>query len=619
MGRILLKIHGSMCDLTEYMNQHPGGREILERAHAQDEDATAAFERFGHSENARSILMNLMIDKPEMEDVPVTSAAMGSSTKTLLSRVRQKLYTNEDYRHVHKLLGMLSVLHIIPRMLVACIYGSDVVVARVGPTTRTILVLIQLLLSVSSLQFRLPITSNIHKPVIHSMVRAHSIVFAIRAVLCTLCLIWLGMTRVSTVLRSLIVIGTMFAADRVTQRLADPTDNFKTTRSTPYWPGIDPRRRSIHKAFYAYAQFGATLVCLGGSHSEVIVLSTLVGIQGAMFGTTLVRKSLIQTYTYHMVYTTQLLTTVVLGLCTQSVQLTGRQVALVGLLYTIRIRWSLDKYLLWGSVATCMLLSTDGIHVPSLCVVGAACVAGRVLQQPMDGVDIDPNSRVLSIVQTGGSHCRMIIRTRDVLAGFKPGQFVTISNGVRTRKYTPLSVVPHGARQSQLDMAIRRYPKENALSDYLYGRSIDDIVLIDGPFGTQYYDESTRILHADRSPGIDLEPGTDMVVLISGGSGVAPMYSLAGAMLASGIGVVLVTADTTEEGALLRMECRDLVVRYGDLVRWETHVSVQGTRLQRSDLVDYASCARVVCVCGPSDLTSFVRDVLPATVPLLIW
>ncbi|KAK0079200.1 hypothetical protein PV325_001604 [Microctonus aethiopoides] len=67
----------SIYDVTDYMNKHPGGRElIMEYA---GNDATVAFNNFGHSFNAKNIMKlykigkvlkerNLMNDKNNIKD-----------------------------------------------------------------------------------------------------------------------------------------------------------------------------------------------------------------------------------------------------------------------------------------------------------------------------------------------------------------------------------------------------------------------------------------------------------------------------------------------------------------------------------------------------------------------
>ncbi|GLH12907.1 hypothetical protein R5R35_006083 [Gryllus longicercus] len=54
-------IHGVVYDVTKYLNEHPGGSEIL-LEHA-GKNATQDFESIGHSEEARSKMKEFAIGK----------------------------------------------------------------------------------------------------------------------------------------------------------------------------------------------------------------------------------------------------------------------------------------------------------------------------------------------------------------------------------------------------------------------------------------------------------------------------------------------------------------------------------------------------------------------------
>lgn len=53
-------------DITKYIDEHPGGGEQL--LEASGGDLTAAFDDFGHSDNALQILKKLKIGELRMED-----------------------------------------------------------------------------------------------------------------------------------------------------------------------------------------------------------------------------------------------------------------------------------------------------------------------------------------------------------------------------------------------------------------------------------------------------------------------------------------------------------------------------------------------------------------------
>jgi cytochrome b involved in lipid metabolism len=62
-GDVWVAIHGSVYDITNFMDDHPGGEEVLLEQAGQD--ATEAFEDIGHSEEARETLRNLLVGRLE--------------------------------------------------------------------------------------------------------------------------------------------------------------------------------------------------------------------------------------------------------------------------------------------------------------------------------------------------------------------------------------------------------------------------------------------------------------------------------------------------------------------------------------------------------------------------
>ncbi|KAJ2100092.1 Cytochrome b5 type B (outer mitochondrial membrane), partial [Coemansia sp. S100] len=63
---IWIVVHGKVYDVTKFLDEHPGGEEvILEHAGI---DATEAFEDIGHSDDARELLKDYFIGDLEVEE-----------------------------------------------------------------------------------------------------------------------------------------------------------------------------------------------------------------------------------------------------------------------------------------------------------------------------------------------------------------------------------------------------------------------------------------------------------------------------------------------------------------------------------------------------------------------
>lgn len=79
-----MAINGKVYDVTSFVDQHPGGDEVL--LEYAGSDATTAFDDVGHSENAHEMLSELYIGEGNPEELKVlaakktqTSSASGES------------------------------------------------------------------------------------------------------------------------------------------------------------------------------------------------------------------------------------------------------------------------------------------------------------------------------------------------------------------------------------------------------------------------------------------------------------------------------------------------------------------------------------------------------------
>ncbi|XP_024887902.1 cytochrome b5-like, partial [Temnothorax curvispinosus] len=62
-------IYDNVYDVTDYMQQHPGGPELLEEYAGKD--ATSGFDDFGHSSDAKKMLKKYLIGELQDEDKSV--------------------------------------------------------------------------------------------------------------------------------------------------------------------------------------------------------------------------------------------------------------------------------------------------------------------------------------------------------------------------------------------------------------------------------------------------------------------------------------------------------------------------------------------------------------------
>ncbi|XP_061614471.1 cytochrome b5 isoform X1 [Phyllopteryx taeniolatus] len=74
-------IHHKVYDVTKFLEEHPGGEEVL-REHAGD-DATESFEDVGHSGDARHVAAQMLIGELHPDDREKLAKPSESLAKTL--------------------------------------------------------------------------------------------------------------------------------------------------------------------------------------------------------------------------------------------------------------------------------------------------------------------------------------------------------------------------------------------------------------------------------------------------------------------------------------------------------------------------------------------------------
>lgn len=218
-----------------------------------------------------------------------------------VGQVRRRLLTHEDrrYFHMHAILGATCLVHFlyqVVRMFTEPAYNI------LEHPWMPLLIVPHAALNLSSFEFALSGLRNLKYNIIWPEMRWHSMIFAYRSILCLLIAyatarVRLGETT-AAMLRAAVVFSTFVGADVVTSALRSRSTT--TMRDNP-WPEYVPRAyASWHNVAYSMAQFAATVVCLSG-HPNIVFL-TLIAIQTAPFGMTLVKKGVIRSLGWHVSY-----------------------------------------------------------------------------------------------------------------------------------------------------------------------------------------------------------------------------------------------------------------------------------------------------------------------------
>ena len=271
--------------------------------------------------------------------VPAITSSHALSAPLDLQFIMAHLITHHDPFHVHKILGVLALLHFLYRLFNVLTTGYAFTAWETqegGRWAPLLAIALHGLLSWSSLLLPLTKKRILTAPMIWPEFRLHSIAFASRHVLGTAaCLLGLwtvgsqqeqidfGSVTSDTMLpaivqrlytlavRSALVLGTSHAAGIITKHMGSAED--RTTNSMPYPPGTSAALGQQFKAFYATAQFHATTQAVAGD--ATMAFTPLFAIQGAPLLMTLVRKGKVGATLYHVVYTLTLLVPYVALLC----------------------------------------------------------------------------------------------------------------------------------------------------------------------------------------------------------------------------------------------------------------------------------------------------------------
>jgi hypothetical protein len=197
-----------------------------------------------------------------------------------------KLKTKEDPFHIHKLLGILSLGHFAYRYF-------NLFYTSMNFTTPYDLycLAIHSLLSITSLQFKIPKIRNHVSPMIYPEFRLHNLLFSFRSILCTLFFYY----KLPIIYNIIVCFVTMACADIVTYYYKDGT----TMRDMKFNYNIFDDTKYYITLFHSKMQVCATLYMIGNIDSA---FSPLFAIQLSSFLMTLVRKNIIKTTHWHFIY-----------------------------------------------------------------------------------------------------------------------------------------------------------------------------------------------------------------------------------------------------------------------------------------------------------------------------
>lgn len=648
-----VSISGNVLNITDYLDDHPGGSAILLKNLGTD--VTKKFNDVGHSTKALSYLNKYKIGglKECAED--------GVSVKDSIISL---FFTHEDYMNLHKTFGLTVLLHYLYRFgrSIVNIFTNHNPVYDVGFSQSIIslfLILIHACLSWSSLFFKIPEIQN-NTPMIWQEFRAHSIGFASRSIVSFIA-IWLSLNHlISDTMRSMIqsfsVLSTLVAADQITKYLKKAKKE-TTTRTLPYWDGCPEWLERFFKSYYAYAQFMATMMCL--QEMPFAPFCVMFPIQLAAFLMTCVKKGLISTKTYHIIYYLSLMTpNLIFGYiitfteysCSPGPYL---RVAVVSFIATVlRMRYGVNKYNIWLPILTQYL--THNLLLSAMVSVALFTILDRDVVRIREFLYHKNQKKKVSVLSKKNVSHDTILLTFSYPGnrlGIEPGNHVRChiqnpyidrlkwnhednfeTEDVIVRKYTPIAVRP-----GEFDLLVKvydsggsKYPDGGRVSQLINRLNPGDTMEISGPVGNH------RLMGINRFLSFDTVKGFKKLCIVAGGTGITPMVRIIDHILENDSdnlvqGISILCSDKTQDDILMKQKLE----AYGLLPRcnvWFTVTSgtvvpetigsgtvVPATKMfnqrinsnmlrQVFDITSECTDNTLYLVCGPTGMCSSVKN-----------
>jgi len=260
-------------------------------------------------------------------------------------QVIKKLNTHEDSFYVHKILGLTALCNYIYRFLIL-ITQYDM---KLNNYVSMALLVNHLLLSLSSLLFKLSKVRNRKIPIIYPEFRMHNIIFALRSVLCCFSFYYFqninynSSNDCSTICNMCICFLTMKAADIITDYYKTHTQFTTTMRHMPYDENLGKEQLQNLKNIYSFMQLYATYYMLGNINSAY---SPMFAIQCSSFLMTLVKKNIIPPMLWHPLYFTSLMSNIFVFLTLSPMFILKMNIACSFFSYW-RMNLGYNKYIGW--------------------------------------------------------------------------------------------------------------------------------------------------------------------------------------------------------------------------------------------------------------------------------
>jgi NAD(P)H-flavin reductase len=521
---MIITIDNKLYDITEFINEHPGGKNVFKNG----TDMTDDFNKVGHSKDAIKMLENYFVKsdesniiikepekKQELDDISIYDLLYYKFKKQKIS----KLFTHEDYLNIHKILGSITLCNYIYFFFDLLYSGcKGVITLRKINFSFLILLIIQLLLSLSSLQFKISENVNYTTILIGEEFRLHSILFVIRHFLIIIILYFFGNNIFSNIFIIIIVLLNMYFAD-LTSKYYKPVDNklgFKIG-SLPFWSNFSSIGQSIITKIYVLAQLFVTFMLISGSSNIEMNLFAIFIIQVTAFMGTLSKKGIINNFQWHLIYLLQYFMFYITFYNISSI-LSLKIFIITSIIMFLRTKLNVNKFFLWSCISL-IVLFTKYIKNNTLLIILLLFIYRifNYFDLCFDKKRVNNHNTIENNIIIENTKLHLISIKLIKKVDYKTGQYFNLYIDKNKRPYTPIHF---NAENNTIDFLIKDYGN-NKISEKICEMKEKMCIHLEGPFGNNYYDKDSDSLIINNQ-----EINKRNILMFYCGTGVTPFYSI---------------------------------------------------------------------------------------------
>jgi NAD(P)H-flavin reductase len=530
---MIIIINNKKYDITEFINEHPGGNNVF----VDGKDMTEEFNKVGHSKQAVKMLEKYLIKEEEVEElkeikeeeveikeVKVEEEIFDKISIYDLIKYKwnnnkiSKLFTHEDYLNLHKILGVIVLINFCYFVFDLAYSGckGKCTIRKINLSFFVILI-IHLLLSLSSLQFKIQKNITYTTISLNDEIRMQSILFSIRHLLVILILYFFDKNILSHLLTSFVVLLNMYLADLNTYYNKPKNTQFSLINSIGFWSTCSNELKMSITNIYTLVQiFGTYMLITSKSNIELNYIGIFI-IQITAFMTTLSKKGIINNFQWHFIYLFQYLLFFILFFNNRSI-FTFENLFISILLWICRTRLSVNKFFLWSVVSIIYLFNNYVKNNTLLFGVLILLYFGFNHYNIVMDKKREYNHHFIksNINITDTSLHKIKIKLKESLK-YHPGQYINLYIDKEKKPYTPIEF---NKEENIITFFIKNY-KNNKISEKICLLKEKICIHVDGPFGNNYYEKEKDVLIYHNKP---IEHTN--ILMFYCGTGITPFYSI---------------------------------------------------------------------------------------------